>query len=682
MLRLRNLVGFGLFLCLFTTASYAQAPAEVGRTIDPKNIMANNEFTWGVRAFHEGYYNKAMINFEKALTLKPQEPLYQLWLGFASYYTGLTSSALEQWSNIDNNEIAGDWLKSKADIINFRNSPYYDNLARDTWVSIGEAAAKVGKKLHFARPTSVVANPMTGGSFVVSYGNNSIAEFDINGNLLMRYTGGLVQFDGPWDVLPLGDGRFFVSEFRGRRISLINRYGLRLNSFGSTEADGHLSGPQYMASSEDGYLYVSDWATRRIVKYDFNGQYLMDIPLPMGYGSEANYGRPTGVAVGNNELYVVNADAKVIHVFDLYGNFIRNLGEGYLLAPEGIRLYQGRYLIVADGTRIMITEINDGVFTQLTDLSGKAQALMHTAVDMNGSLMTTDNVQNRLVYLSRLSNLYGGVSVEVRRIMADRFPKVTLEAVVQTREGTPLSGLKPENFLLYDDGSLVENLQVASLDRSTQQLNIALMVEASPSAYTMYETFLNGVMDVDAAVTGKGQMKTYLAGAMPFPVDYLDKTQYYTDVSNSTDAKWRFDATLRMAAGSLLPRLGKSAVFFLTTGEDNGYGFTQYQMDELIAYLKNNGISFYPIYVSQQYHSMAYDMIAQNTGGQSLYLFRPQGLNGVMDQILQTPSGVYTISYQSKADGSFGRKYLTAQLEVAVQKESGRTMSGYFSPLE
>lgn len=654
------------------------------QAIDRNSVLAFEEFSWGVRAFHNGYYNSALVNFEKALGFVPKNALYRLWLGFANYYAGLDESALAQWQTVINEDVAGYWLQSRLDTMLFRSSPYYDNLRNDTWAERGETEGKSGRILCFLRPTSVVADPSSGGAYVASYGTNMVTMLDVNGAVLNRFSGGLVQFDGPWDVLPMGDGRFFVTEFRAKRISLMSRSGLRLKTFGTLPQEGGLTSPQYLASTEDGYLYVADWASRRVVKYDFNGKFIMNIGEPTALFE--GLGHPGGIATSAEELYIVDVDKKLIRVFDHYGNYLYDLGEGVLKAPEGLRLYRGKYLIVADGHRVIEGNIEERTFVTISDLAGQAKSVMQTAFDANGALLVTDNTANRLVYLTRLSSLYGGLSVEIRRIMADRFPHVVMEVAVQSRSGQPIMGLQEGNFLLYDNGMTVPEFTLGAYDNEPAiPVEASLMVEASPEALAMADLFAHGVGQLGKAMLGKGNLKTFLVAESPVEdtvfTGYDNLEGYRQKLSKMISPSWRFDAGLRMAASALLPRTGKQVVFFLTTGQSSGSAFNQYQPNELATYLKNNGIMFFPIYVTPTQRNEFYDLISQETGGYSLYLYRPQGLTGVIDGIKKVPIGIYTITFTSHQDDNFGRAYITTDLEVVLQKESGKTVSGYFAPL-
>ena len=76
------------------------------------------------------------------------------------------------------------------------------------------------------------------------------------------------------------------------------------------------------------------------------------------------------------------------------------------------------------------------------------------------------------------------------------------------------------------------------------------------------------------------------------------------------------------------------------------------------------------------------DYICSNTNGSSYYVYRPQGLSGIVSDIIALPSGLYQLSYTSALKTEYGRKYLPVEVETYLLNRSGRDESGYFAPLE
>ena len=59
-----------------------------------------------------------------------------------------------------------------------------------------------------------------------------------------------------------------------------------------------------MVDSGDGYFYVTDWGNRRIVKLDYNGNFIFTFGA--NQGRFAGLHGPTGMVIRENKLYVAD----------------------------------------------------------------------------------------------------------------------------------------------------------------------------------------------------------------------------------------------------------------------------------------------------------------------------------------------------------------------------------------
>jgi hypothetical protein len=110
--------------------------------------------------------------------------------------------------------------------------------------------------------------------------------------------------------------------------------------------------------------------------------------------------------------------------------------------------------------------------------------------------------------------------------------------------------------------------------------------------------------------------------------------------------------------------------------------FEQYGLSELAAYLANNGIVFYAVILGGGAAAEELRYLCEQTGGQVLSLYRPEGIGPVLRGLASQPSGSYTLSYRSALPTDFGRAYLPVEAEVYLLERSGRDSIGYFPPLE
>ena len=98
--------------------------------------------------------------------------------------------------------------------------------------------------------------------------------------------------------------------------------------------------------------------------------------------------------------------------------------------------------------------------------------------------------------------------------------------------------------------------------------------------------------------------------------------------------------------------------------------------------MKNNNISFYPVYLGTSQTNGDLEYLANETNGKSFIYFDPLGIRNIINDIHAQPDSTYVLTYTTLTDSSFGRRYIDLAVQVILFKKSGRDESGYFSPLE
>jgi len=69
---------FFIPMLIFLALSIIRVHSQDG--IDMDQFNAEEELRFGVHAYHEGAYNKALLSFERSLTFKPEFQLAEEWL--------------------------------------------------------------------------------------------------------------------------------------------------------------------------------------------------------------------------------------------------------------------------------------------------------------------------------------------------------------------------------------------------------------------------------------------------------------------------------------------------------------------------------------------------------------------------------------------------------------------------
>jgi DNA-binding beta-propeller fold protein YncE len=646
------------------------------QNFDIDAARSDDQLRAGVQAFHRGLFNEAVVSFEKAITLQPSNVLARTWLGRGLLRAGYEPQAAKTWEGLVQAGAGGALLRDQLQVLRMR-SGLGRELARTGPFAVSARLEGTARGGHpFRRPTSV--RPRADGSFyLVAFGSNEVLLYDANFRLSAALKGGLEGFDRPWDVLEAGDGTLFVSEYGGNRIARCGPGGEKTATFGTKgRGDGALLGPQYLAADDRGYLYVTDWGNSRVVKFDRDGAWILNVGGLAG---------PTGVAVRDDRLYVSEKSARRISVFDLNGNPLATVGEGVLAGPEGLSFSRAGSLLVADGNLVRECDLENESWSVRADPGASAVRLVQQGMGANGDILAADFDGSRVLLFSDASTLSTGFAVRIARVNAVRFPEVFLDVTVETRMGDPVVGLEINNFIVSESRGAVRETALVLSNTAAAALDAAIVVERSPA----FDRFGAGaaalIGDLRDLVSASGRALAVSAGEKPvreadFGEARLRMTARVLEAAPS--AAWRFDLAARTAGDALVQTTStaRRAVVFLTSGTLGARPFRTYSLEETAAFFRNNAIAFYPVSVGTGGVDGDLAFLASETGGRAFSASLPGGMAEVVRTMRARVGPTYTIRFLSRSDGAFGTKYIPLEIETTLQKMSGRDEAGYFAP--
>ncbi|MBQ0051007.1 MAG: hypothetical protein KBT11_02960 [Treponema sp.] len=648
--------------------------------------LGEEEFRRGVQAYYKGSFNDAILQFEKALSYLPGENVILDWLGKAYYRTGAEGTALQNWQYASEAGYGGILLNNRIEIVRERRLTAGEGLSKP--VKYTESGVYSGKNsegiLVFSQPVSLLPNN-DGTLWLLSYGSNELIKMDQNGLVLDRSFGSMSGFDRPMDLLRTSDGSMLVSEFAGDRISLFTSKGKFVKSFGQKGVGiGCVVGPQYLAEDSDGNIYVSDFGNSRVDVFDKEGNGLFFFGGKQG--DFAGLEGPTGIAVYGNIVYVADCLTGAIQKFDTAGNYLGLLCKKKTFSkPESMKIW-GRYLVVCDKNRVYSVDSDTGaVFENVS--SGNAPSKLTCAVpDINGNILVTDFTSNEIYVMAKMSELVGGLFVQIEKVNADNFPHVTVEVKIENRSRQSVVGLKENNFLITENKAAVSNYKLEGATYVNDEADITLLIDRSRASAEYDEAMENAVKELAAAMKGKGILRIVSAGSVPL-LEYEGSPANLTKFSarslkNPVSANISMDLALRLCANALINESRKSCILLIGNGQVTQGAFARYGLADLTTYLNNNSISFVSLLLNQGSACSEIDYLQKNTEGGQYYVYRDKGLAQVIEDIIDIPSGIYVLSYNSALTTNFGQKYLPIEVETYLMNRSGRDESGYFAPLQ
>jgi DNA-binding beta-propeller fold protein YncE len=646
-------------------------------------VNAQTEFRIGVQAYYRYAFNEAINALERANSFRPGDPLVLDWLGRAYYRSGFESTALRQWSYAaEQSATSSDEILLLSRVETVRNRRSLLPLLQETerYVESGRYPGRSGASIYFRQPVSI--QPLDDGTaWVTAYSSNELVRVDVNGLIRQRSRGPINGFDRPYDVVRAPDGRLYVSEYRGGRVSVLDAEGNWLSYVGSRGiAEGEFVGPQNLAVDVDGYLYVVDYGNRRISKFDPEGNFLFS--FGKADGAFGGFLSPTGIACMDERVFIADGVYKQIHTFDRNGTWLGLLvGEG-LTGPESIRVEDSGKLLVADTTRVLLVDPDSSIISELGTLGGERARITGAAADLNGNILAANFQGDEVAVMCSSEDMASGFFVQIDRVVADNFPNVTVELSVEDRRRRPVLGLDHRNFLLTENNRPVAEQEFLGAAYLSSGYDVSVLMERSEESALYKDDLAAALRDI----AGAGPRLVSVVSAAETPVEER------VGVGNAAlgeaarggeySARWRFDAGLRLAATDLLAGEKKRAVVFAGTGTMGELAFEQYSISELAAYLANNGIAFYALIVGEGQAGEELRYLCEETGGEVLYLYQASGAGPAIRSIGEKGSGSYALSYRSSLQTNFGRNILPVEAEVYLIERSGRDRIGYFAPLQ
>ncbi len=132
----------------------------------------------------------------------------------------------------------------------------------------------------------------------------------------------------PYGVAVDGEDNIYVCDYERGMVLVYNSGGRFLRYIGELEGEGLYEAPRGIAiDRKAGHIYLIDTLLHRLFILDLQGNVLRSTPLMAGFGNRngstkpGEFKYPVGIAVHNDEIFVLDANGIRLQVLDSRGNF-------------------------------------------------------------------------------------------------------------------------------------------------------------------------------------------------------------------------------------------------------------------------------------------------------------------------------------------------------------------------
>jgi VWFA-related protein len=274
---------------------------------------------------------------------------------------------------------------------------------------------------------------------------------------------------------------------------------------------------------------------------------------------------------------------------------------------------------------------------------------------------------------------------------------VNLFATVRDKHKAIVTGLKQDDFQVYEDGQLQEITNFSA--ESNLPITLGILIDTSGSEYYM----LSGEKEAGSRFLGRVLRKGDLAMIMTFDTD-VDLLADFTDdrglldrainraqinvpvggvivqgplPSSGSGGTNFYDAVYLAAHDKLSSEAGRKAIVVLTDAEDTG---SKLQLGDAIEAAQRTDTVVHILLVAADGGDQSVaKRLTDDTGGRMIIVRSERNLEQAFDQISEELRSQYTIGYtptNKKHDGS----YRKIRVETKNKDYSVLTRRGYYAP--
>jgi len=233
----------------------------------------------------------------------------------------------------------------------------------------------------------------------------------------------------------------------------------------------------------------------------------------------------------------------------------------------------------------------------------------------------------------------------------------------------------------------VKNLKYLGAGSQENALDMVIIVQADAALRDdrQRQAVMDAVNNIGANLSGKGRIAIISAADQPsLEAALTDSTQTLQVAAAGIlpGNTWNIDQALRLGVSTLLRSDKLRHIVVIGNGTLPDSSFNTFSMEENLRLMQNNRIRLSYISTNQENPDDILQYLVRESKGLLQYVYRPQGIRNLIDDLLPLKDGSYRFSFETLFDSDFGRRYLPIEVETKLFQKSGRDEAGYFAPLK
>jgi hypothetical protein len=273
------------------------------------------------------------------------------------------------------------------------------------------------------------------------------------------------------------------------------------------------------------------------------------------------------------------------------------------------------------------------------------------------------------------------MEIEITTVDTQKFPVVAFYLNIKGRDGRPLYGLIPENFKITEDSSVISNIYTDYLKNKPLSASFSMVIDRSGSMEP-YHNDLSWFADFVL----KKMKKNDSVELINFNKDVWTGSNFDWSRRRTLEAVRKRDysqgkstgVALYTALSSLLPRLNRRGVVFITDGTLDDDSFRQYTPEIITDYAREHYIPVYIISIKEP--DPILHEIASRTGGRVIRPPEVESLRKIYDEVRNLDEKRYVLVYNTYKLPSFKGWWADVKIEAEFRGQQGVEWGGYFVP--